>query len=167
MTRLGLISTNRGYNSMSRATIVIALILTLSFLTSCAPSVYTLPEAEREGITWNDYNRNFNDVYSASVGVLQDDGYIIENTDRQTGLIVTDWKQSDSITQRIFLGDSRVKYSVNVREMDSDLSRVTINVQRQNQGSFGRWEQQKVTKQNANDLLIPIFESISNRLHQN
>lgn len=150
---------------MRQVTVLIISIALMMFFTSCATSVYTLPEAEREGVTWVEYYNEYDDVYSASINVLQDDGYIIENTDRETGLIVTDWRQSESITQRILIGDSRIKYNINLREVSDNATRVTINLQRQTQGGFGGWEQQKVTRQNAEELLSPIFESISSRLN--
>jgi len=58
-----------------------------------------------------------------------------------------------------------VKYSINIREMDNEVTRVIINVQSQTRGSFGSWDQQKVTKQNADKLLSPIFDSLSSRLN--
>lgn len=141
-------------------------IVCMLFFSGCASSVYTLDEASQKGITWEVFDHPYDDVFTACVNQIQSGRAVIENVDRDSGIITTDWLQDDSAVRQFLVGGQRSRLSLNVIRLNEDQTRVNVRMFWQSQGSFGSWQENAITPAMAEESITPFFESIRNRLDQ-
>jgi TusA-related sulfurtransferase len=123
-------------------------------------------------ITTRLINGSYEDTYRASLTVLQDQGYIIKNTDMASGLIVANVDRStdagSQLVQALFLGyisdkGSEIEVSCMVNKLSNTDSEIRLNIQETNYGQASRWS--GTSKQNVKhiydqELYAKIFNEI-------
>jgi hypothetical protein len=121
------------------------LILMLMFLSGCATTPKLSPMQIRE-ITTREIEANYENVYRAALTVIQDNGYIIKNTDMDSGLIVAtidrETSKGSQFFQAPFLGyvankSTVVELSCMVNRLTEDRQQIRMNIQETNMSQFG------------------------------
>jgi len=107
-------------------------------LISCASTEEKLSPIQKRQITTETFESDYDNVYKATLTVLQDQGYIIQNTDMQSGLIVglVDRESSggSQFMEALFLGyvadkGSKLQASCMVNEISEGTVELRINIQ--------------------------------------
>ncbi len=115
----------------------------LLFLVGCSSTqpTATLSPMQIRQISTKDFNGNYKQVMKATVVVLQDQGYIIQNTDYDTGLIFAEKDVAKKATATEMLGvffvgneqqvtkGAKIKATATVEEKSSEVSEVRFNAQ--------------------------------------
>ena len=112
---------------------------------SCAPTLQSLPDQAREEITTRTFAYPFEEVFSACLDRLEKRGYTIANIDSKVGIMTTDWKQNESVTAKILVGNMRAKAMVRVKALSDMESQVVLTIQAERQRAFGSWESVPIT----------------------
>ena len=147
------------------------LSLTAIIICSCAVGPQLSPMQIRQ-ITTRLINGSYEDTYRASLTVLQDQGYIIKNTDMASGLIVANVDRStdagSQLVQALFLGyisdkGSEIEVSCMVNKLSNTDSEIRLNIQETNYGQASRLS--GTSKQNVKhiydqELYAKIFNEI-------
>ena len=117
-------------------------------------------------------NGSYEDTYRASLTVLQDQGYIIKNTDMASGLIVANVDRAadagSQFAQALFLGyvsdkGSEVELSCMINKLSNTNTEVRLNIQETNYGQSSRWS--GTTKQNSKQIYDPeLYQKIFNEI---
>ena len=150
---------------MRRLFPIFVLGLGILFINGCGTtSVYNLPQSQQEGLVRQSYMFPTKPVFETCLDLLTEDGWIIDNIDRQSGLITTEWKQNTSIFEKVIAGDSRSRQSVRVTG-NGDHSTVKVILYLQHKDSDG-WSQYAISKNEAKQEISPFLESIGERLVQ-
>jgi len=95
---------------MKKNTLVSGFLVLLSILliSACSTSKVKLSPMQIRQITTRLIESDYENVYRASLTVIQDQGYVIKNTDMDSGLIVASvdrkTKAGSQIAQALFLG---------------------------------------------------------------
>ncbi len=122
-------------------------------------SVYELPPSERIGLVKQTYNYTKDEVYGACTNQLSDNGWVITNSDKSSGVISTEWR-------RVQNGKYRLKSSVLINEITSGKTEVKLNGQAQFNNPFGGWENEPITKKMAKKDLAVFFTDVNKILGQ-
>jgi len=151
---------------------IIFCILIFSFIImGCATGPQLSPMQIRQ-ITTKLINGSYDDTYRATLTVLQDQGYIIKNTDMESGLIVANVDRASStgsqVTQAILLGyvsdkGTEVEVSCMVNKLSNTNTEIRLNIQETNYGQSSIWSgtsKQKVKQIYEPELYSKIFNEI-------
>ncbi|MBD3343280.1 MAG: hypothetical protein GF353_29560 [Candidatus Lokiarchaeota archaeon] len=104
---------------------------------SCATQnkIINLPKAEREKITNRQFDHSYNKVFVSVMTVFENRGFTIRNTDKETGLIDTDYKSGHNI----IWGDYKNKMNARIIKLDDNSCIVKLNPYIETK-TFGSWE---------------------------
>ena len=104
----------------------------------CATTPKISPMQRRQ-ITTKTFESSYENVYRATLTVLQDQGYIIKNTDMKSGLIRASVSREASFGRQVlevmffsttkYVKDTLIELSCMVNELNDDTSEVRINIQ--------------------------------------
>ncbi len=146
------------------------LFLFLLFF-SCAVGPQLSPMQQRQ-ITTQIINGSYEDTYRASITVLQDQRYVIKNTDMASGLIVANVDRAASggsqFAQALFLGyvadkGTEIEVSCIVNKISSDQTEVRMNIQEVNYGQSSMWT--GTSKQKSKQIYDPeVYRNIFNQI---
>ena len=139
-----------------------ATLLVLLLLNGCAATVAQLSPRERSVIQSTTFKAPYKQVLKAVMGVFQDRGYIIAQADIETGLILTEFKQSSSAWE-VMIGEIRTKMNAIISEIDATTTKVRLQGIIENQ-SFGGWQTVDLTKTQAEKTYNEYFTLIKNKL---
>jgi len=93
------------------------LILIIFFIYGCGP---TVPKKQiNKPII---IGANYDKVFLSSIRALQNNDYVIKNTDKQTGFISTDWKEGKNLFLRY-----RTKYEIVLEKISNAQTRLILN----------------------------------------
>lgn len=150
--------------------IYLFLLSTLFFI-GCTSSQPKLSQMQVREITTKEFQANYKTVFRAAMSVLQDQDYIIDNTDFNSGLIVS----SKEVNPDMSAGDvmmvlfvdmrhnraSKVKVSATVNEINEKISSIRLNIQeiKVESGSFGNKKENIINIQNK-EIYDQIFNQI-------
>jgi len=150
----------------------IILLLSIFFLLSGCATAPRLSPMQKRAITTKIIEGGYENIYRSILTVLQDQGYIIKNTDMNTGLITsTIDRESDSgsqFAQALFLGyvadkGSEIDVSIMVNKVNDSKSEVRINMQEVKYGQSSKWSGS--SKQNVRHILdTEIYNSLFNEI---
>lgn len=153
---------------MHKKIILSLIIITIIFL-NCAVGPQLSPMQIRQ-MTTKLISGSYEDSYRASLTVLQDQGYIIKNTDMASGLIVANVdRASDAgsqFAQALFLGyvadkGTEVEVSCMVNKLSNTNTEIRLNIQETNYGQSSKWS--GYSKQNARQIYDPdLYHKIFN-----
>ena len=131
---------------MYRITIIILVLFAIIFV-GCAVGPKLSPMQMRQ-ITTKLINGAYEDTYRSALTVLQDQGYILKNTDMESGLIVAQVPRATSggsqFVQAIFSGYESAKGTdIEVRCVVNKLSNtnteIRVNIQETKYGQSSIW----------------------------
>jgi len=118
-------------------------------------------------ITTRQIEASYENIYRACLTVFQDQGYIIKNTDMDSGLIVAnvdrETSKASQFWQVMWAGyawnkGTEVQVSGMVNKLNETTSDLRINIQEIN---YGRWGGKNTIKQvHDNDLYYNLFNEI-------
>ena len=138
---------------------------------SCAVAPQLSPMQQRE-ITTHVIGGSYEDTYRAALTVLQDQGYVIKNTDMQSGLIVANTDRAAEIgsqlAQALFFGyvvnkGSEVEVSCLVNKILEDRTELRMNIQEVVYGQSSAWSGS--SKQNSKQILDPeIYRNLFSQI---
>ncbi len=157
---------------MYRIEITITIIVLFAIvLVGCAVGPKLSPMQMRE-ITTQLINGAYEDTYRSALTVLQDQGYIIKNTDMESGLIMAQVDRATSggsqFTQALFLGyvadkGTDVEVSCVVNKISNTNTEIRINIQETNYGQSS-WlsgtSKQKVKQIYEPELYRNLFNAV-------
>jgi len=150
------------------ATILIAFMM---FFVGCAIQPQLSPLQIRE-ITTRLFDAGYENTYRSILTVLQDQGYIIKNTDMNTGLINATIDRAanagSQVAQVFLLGyvadkGSEMDVSFMVNKISETKTEVRLNIQEARYGQSSKWSGS--SKQNVNQILDPeIYRQLFNEI---
>ena len=125
------------------------LILTLLlFIGGCATTTSILSPVQKRHITTKIIEGSYENVYRATLTVLQDHGYIIKNTDMASGLIVANADRKTSgvlqFMQALFIGyvpdkGSEIEITCMVNKLSDQTSELRMNIREVKYGQSSVW----------------------------
>lgn len=152
---------------MKKSIIYLIILLTFLLIVGCATGPQ-LSQMQIRQLTTRMIEGSYEDIYRATMTILQDQGYVIKNTDMNSGLIVADIDRETSGTsqfmQALFVGNvydknTVIEVSATVNKLSEDAQELRINIQETNYSARG-------TKQNINqiyddDIYQKLFNDIT------
>lgn len=152
-------------------TVAIIAIAFMMFIAGCAVQPQLSPIQKRQ-ITTRIFDGEYETTYRSILTVLQDQGYIIKNTDMNTGLInATIDREAGSgsqAVQAVFLGyvvdkGSEIETSFMVNKISNTKTEVRLNMQESKYGQASKWSSS--SKQSVKQILDPgIYNQIFNEI---
>jgi sRNA-binding regulator protein Hfq len=115
---------------------ILLLVVIVAFI-QCVPSPQFSPMQKRQ-VTTRLFECSFENAYRATLSILQDQGYIIKNTDMDSGLILASVDRNTStasqIAQNLLVGyawskGTEIEVSCVVNKLSSMSSEIRINIQ--------------------------------------
>ncbi len=156
---------------------LVSIVLVGFLVIGCGSSgsVYQLPEAEQQGLTYQTYQESTDEAFDAVSQVLEnynskmlmEDGWEIESSDQEAGTIETGWREagsSGSVSGGTTMGsdsDERYKLNVNITEQGSG-SKVSLQLQKQ--VMMSGWRTFDVTQETAKNHLQPLLNQLDGDL---
>jgi len=138
---------------------------------ACTPTVQLSPMQKRM-ITTKRFECNYENAFRACLTVLQDQGYIIKNTDMDSGLIVANVDRQTSagsqVAQVLFLGyafdkGTEVEVSCVVNKLSESSQDIRLNIQEVKYGQSS-WLS-GTSKNSSKQILEPrIYQSLFNEI---
>lgn len=124
------------------------LVAVAMFLSGCATpdSSAKLSPMQKRQITTHQIEGSYENVYRATMTVLQDQGYIVKNTDMASGLIVANIDRETSkgsqFMQEFFLGyvsnkGTFIESTITVGEINETLQEIRMSLQETRYNQFG------------------------------
>ena len=145
------------------------LIFSLLILVSCAPTPKLSPMQIRQ-ITMRMFEADYETCYRATLTVLQDQEYIIKDTDMETGHILArvdrQTKGGSQFVQALFLGyvsDKGTEYELSamVDKLSETSTEIRINIERVKYGQSSKYS--GTTKQGSKRIYdVKLFQDLFN-----
>lgn len=152
-------------------TTAIITIAVMMFFVGCAVQPQLSPAQKRQ-ITTRLFDTGYETAYRSILTVLQDQGYIIKNTDMNTGLINATIDREagtgSQVAQAVLLGyvadkGSEMDASFMVNKISDTKTEVRLNIQEAKYGQTSAWSGSG--KQNVKQILDPgIYNQIFNEI---
>lgn len=151
---------------------ILILLTTVLTLVSCE-STRQLTQEEFREMTTTQYDTDFNTVYSATMSALQTDGYIINNTDKNSGLInaTKEVHNNKSELELFFVGLSTTSthnsISVFIDDITPNLTEVKLTIY---EGYTDTTEDGKGTRNQTTSNKLSqkseVYSNIFHKIHQ-
>ena len=148
-------------------TVAIIAIALMMFIAGCAVQPQLSPMQKRQ-ITTRVFDGEYETTYRSILTVLQDQGYIIKNTDMNSGLINATIDREvgagSAVTQALLLGyvvdkGSEMEASFMVNKISDTKTEVRLNIQEAKYGQTSQWSGSG--KQSVKQILDPgIFNQL-------
>jgi|TARA_Y100000294_G_C8548697_1_gene334304 hypothetical protein len=162
----------KGEIKMNRYKTVAVLTLSAMMLfVGCAVQPQLSPAQKRQ-ITTRLFEAGYENTYRSILTVLQDQGYIIKNTDMNTGLVNATIDREagtgSQVAQAVLLGyvadkGSEMDASFMVNKINESKTEVRINIQEANYGQSNIYS--SASKQSVKQILDPgIYNSLFNEI---
>ncbi len=135
------------------------IIACLFVVGGCATTKSALSPMQKRHITTKMIEGSYEDAYRATLTVLQDQGYIVKNTDMSSGLIVATADRSTSsgsqVMQSIFFGHvknkgSEIETTCMLNKLSEKTSEIRMNIREVVYGQNSSWGSS--TKQNVTQI---------------
>jgi len=127
---------------------------------------------QQRQITTHIINGAYEDTYRATLTVLQDQGYVIKNTDMASGLIVANVDRAASggsqFAQALILGyvadkGTEIEVSCMINKLSNDQTEARLNIQEVSYGQSSIWS--GTSKQKSKQIYDPaVYRSIFNQI---
>jgi hypothetical protein len=130
---------------MFRVKGLLCLAVSCVLIAGCATTPKLSPMQIRE-LTTRQMDGSYENIYRACITVFQDQGYIIKNTDMDSGLIVANVDRETSMGSQVFQvlwagfvwdKGTQVEVSAMVNLVSESASEVRVNIQEVNYGQYG------------------------------
>ena len=150
---------------------VFTLIVVLVIVLGCAVQPQLSPAQKRQ-ITSKVYEAEYETTFRAVLTVIQDQGYIIKNTDMNTGLINAtidrEEEMGSQVAQALILGyvadkGSNMEASFMVNKINETKTEIRLNLQEAKYGQGNKW--QSASHQSVKQILDPgIYTALFNEI---
>ena len=146
-------------------------------LIGCSNSTPQLSQMQIREMTTKEIQADFKTTFKATMSVLQDQDYIIENTDFNSGLIVAEKEVNKETTagdvlMTIFVDlrhnrNGKVKVSATVASVSDNVTKLRINIQEKNirRGTFGSADE-TITNIQDKRVYEVLFNQISTEVER-
>lgn len=151
--------------------IFLSISIAVILLTSCRTEPQLSPMQKRQ-LTTKMFRCNYENAYRATLTVLQDQGYVVKNTDMDSGLIVANVDRATSdgskVAQALLFGyvpdkGTEVEVSCLVNKLSNTSSEVRINIQEVKYGQSSFFS--GTGKQNSKQIYKPqLYYSLFNEI---
>lgn len=151
--------------------IILIIFTVMISLIQCTPEIQLSPMQKRQ-ITARRFECNYENAFRASITVLQDQGYVIKNTDMASGLILASVDRQTAtgyqVAQILLLGfafdkGTEVEVSCVVNQLNEFSSEIRINIQEVKYGQSS-WLS-GTSKQNSKQIYDPrLYQNIFNEI---
>lgn len=155
-----------GVKMKNKLTLSFILLLATIYFGGCAVGPQLSPMQIRQ-ITTKTIESDYETVFRSTMTILQDQGYVIKNTDMNSGLIVANVDRESSFgsqfLQAFFVGqiydkNTVIEVSATINKINDKTQDLRINIQETNYGSRG--EKQKINQIYDNKIYANIFNQI-------
>lgn len=154
-----------------RAVSIYSALISILFISACTPAPKLSPMQTRQ-ITTRMFDGNYETVYRAALTIIQDQGYVIKNTDMASGLILAtiDKKTSggSQALQALFLGyvsskGKQFELSCMVNKLNETSTEIRLNI---HSTEYGQSSQFSGTSQQDSGQIYDqkIFTSLFNEI---
>lgn len=149
----------------------ISLICLCLLLIGCATAQINLSPMQIRGITTKTIEGSYENIFRSCLTVFQDQGYIIKNTDMNSGLIVANIDKETSkgsqFWQQFWAGyiwnkGTQIEVSCMVNKINDTISDVRINIQETDFAQFGN--KQNIRHIYDEKLYSNLFNQITTEL---
>lgn len=140
------------------------VVLTIFLFVSCASSVYNLPDNEKDPIISRTYDVAYATVFNTCLETLEESGWTINNTDKESGIITTEYKLNDNVLTSALMGQYRSKYSVRIKKIDDKKSKVTLTIQSEREKAAGSWEPETMTQYNYESQSKDFWAKLTSKI---
>jgi hypothetical protein len=156
---------------MTKALSLIALIMMTLPFAGCASTGPKISPMQMRQFTTRNFEGGYEDVYRATMTVLQDQGYIIKNTDMQSGLIVAsidkETSKGSQVMQAFWAGyvwnkGTQIEVSATLNKLNDSQTEIRMIIQEisysqyNGKNSIKTIEDPKVYDGLLNDVLIEV-----------
>lgn len=144
-----------------------SIFLLLTFLVGCAAGPQ-LSQMQIRQLTTKMIEGSYENVFRATMTILQDQGYVIKNTDMSSGLIVANMDRetsgSSQFMQAFFLGsitdkNTVIEVSVIVNKLNEQSQELRLNIQETNYSGSGA--KQKINQIYDEKVYQNLFNEIT------
>lgn len=152
---------------------VLSLLACAFFISGCATTTPKISPMQMRAFTTRNFDGDYENVFRATMTVLQDQGYIIKNTDMNSGLIVAEIdreaSKSSQFWQTVFSQNgyipnkgTLIQVSATIGKLNAAQSELRVIIQEVTYGSFNSKtniktiEDPKVYDALLNDVLIEV-----------
>ncbi len=147
-----------------------SIFLLLTFLVGCAAGPQ-LSQMQIRQLTTKMIEGSYENVFRATMTILQDQGYVIKNTDMNSGLIVANIDRETSggsqFMQALFLGritdkNTVIEVSATVNKLNEENQELRLNLQETNYSGSGAKQNikqiydEKVYQNLFNDITLEV-----------
>jgi len=147
-----------------------SIFLLLTFLVGCAARPQ-LSQMQIRQLTTKMIEGSYENVFRATMTILQDQGYVIKNTDMNSGLIVANIDRETSggsqFMQALFLGritdkNTVIEVSATVNKLNEENQELRLNLQETNYSGSGAKQNikqiydEKVYQNLFNDITLEV-----------
>ncbi|MCQ9205817.1 MAG: hypothetical protein NG737_05865 [Omnitrophica bacterium] len=135
----------------------LGLVLLVFFLAGC---VTTLSSLQRRSIEARDLQGKFDDTFKATLQVFQDYGYIIKNSDYQSGII-----QGETGIKRNLLGTmTNFEITATIEQFGNNIvkERITLVKKIKSNSKYGVYEDSKIV--NDPELFQKLYDDIQKEI---
>lgn len=131
-------------------------------LAGCATSSANLSPMQQRQITTRQIEGSYEHVYRAAMTVLQDQGYVVKNTDMASGLIVAcidrETSKSSQFWQAALVGvvydkGTFIEATITVGKINETLQELRINLQETRYGQYGKTDIKQIVDTKIYDAL--------------
>lgn len=141
-------------------------IIPIIVLSNCVSAEAKLSPMQKRQITSRIYDSDYETVYRATLTVLQDQGYIIKNTDMNSGLIVSEIDRETSkfnqFLQELFGGvedkGTFIEVSCMADKISDNSTELRINIQETKYGAGG--SKQTINRMYDEETYQQLFNEI-------
>ncbi len=113
------------------------LLFSIVLLTSCFTMTPEKSAMQKRQITTKLVNGNYDNIFASVITVLQDNEYIIKNTDKSTGLITAEVNRDAGMFTKllsnsnsgVYTSGTKVEINVMVNKINADDSEVRMRIQ--------------------------------------
>ncbi len=159
--------------TMAKKIGVLSLLVCALFIGGCATTGPKISPMQMRAFTTRNFDGDYENVFRATMTVLQDQGYIIKNTDMGSGLIVAEidretskgsqfWQYMFSSNGYIANKGTLIQVSATINKLNVAQSEIRVIIQEVAYGSFNSKtniktiEDPKVYDALLNDILIEV-----------
>lgn len=147
------------------------ILATAAFFMGCQTGPQLSPMQIRQ-LTTKEIEGSYENVFKATLTILQDQGYIVKNTDMDSGLIVAHVDRATSggsrFMQALFVGHvsdkgTMIEASCMVNKINDTLQGLRINIQETNYGDSSKWS--GTGTQNVKRIYdVEVYQNLFNQI---
>ena len=124
---------------------LLGLMVGLMMLTGCETASQKLSPMQKRQITTKMVEGSYNNVYASVMTILQDHGYVIKQTVKDTGLITANVSKNSGFMTKLFSANNgvamnagtKVEVSAVVDKLNTETSEIRLTIEEKQYNSMG------------------------------